>query len=122
MRIRRLNQQHNSQQFRGGKPMDDKALSRITADPNYQKLVADRGFLSKLLSILIIIVYFGFILLVAFAPSLLSTSLTGGVTTVGIVVGLSVIVCAFVLTGIYVARANGAFDTLTQKIVQEAKR
>ncbi len=102
--------------------MDDKALSRITGDPNYQKLVSQRGFLSNLLSILMIVVYFGFILLVAFAPGFLATSLTGGVTTIGIVVGLAVIVCAFVLTGVYVFRANSAFDALTLKIVQEAKR
>ena len=102
--------------------MDDKILSRITADPNYQKLVADRSSLGKTLSIVIIVLYFGFILLVAFAPGLLGASLMGGVTTIGIVVGVAVILSAFLLTGIYVARANSTFDALTLKIVQEAKR
>ena len=47
-------------------------------------------------------------------------SLTGGVTTVGIVLGILVIVAAFVLTGVYVSRANSTYDELTQEIVREA--
>ena len=39
-------------------------------------------------------------------------------TTVGIPIGVAVIVAAFVLTGIYVRRANAEFDTLTRQIVE----
>ena len=39
-------------------------------------------------------------------------------TTVGIPVGIGVIVSAFVLTGIYVARANTTFDDLTKEIIE----
>ncbi len=65
------------------------------------------------------VIYFGFILLVAFAPGFLGASLTGGVTTVGIVLGLLVIVAAFLLTAFYVSRANGTYDVLTQDIIRE---
>jgi len=65
-------------------------------------------------------IYFGFIFVVAFAPKVLGLSL-GGVTTLGIPVGVAVIVSAFVLTGIYVRRANAEFDTITRQIVERAK-
>jgi uncharacterized membrane protein (DUF485 family) len=71
---------------------------------------------------LVCVIYFGFILLVAFAPSFLGASLTGGVTTVGILVGVLVIVLAFLLTGYYVNRANGAYDTLTKQIIEETTK
>ena len=47
--------------------------------------------------------------------------LAGGVTTVGIPLGLFVIISAFVLTGIYVRRANSEFDALIRQIIEEAK-
>ena len=67
-----------------------------------------------------LLVYQGFILLVAFAPGLLATPLApGGVATVGIPIGLGVIVFAFLITGIYVARANGRYDRLNRELIQE---
>jgi uncharacterized membrane protein (DUF485 family) len=81
-----------------------------------------RAKLGVTLSILVCIIYFGFILLVAFAPGFLGASLTGGVTTVGIPVGILVIVAAFLLTGYYVNRANGTYDTLTKEIIEETSK
>jgi uncharacterized membrane protein (DUF485 family) len=67
-----------------------------------------------------LVIYYGFILVIAFAPKVLGTPLSAGsVITVGIPVGLGVIVSAFVLTGIYVARANSQFDRLTREIKEE---
>jgi uncharacterized membrane protein (DUF485 family) len=68
---------------------------------------------------MMLIVYFGFILLIAYAPKFLGTPLGSGVTTIGIPIGLSVIVLAFVLTGIYVRRANSSYDGLIRKIIEE---
>ncbi len=98
------------------------SLEAIQRNPKYQQLVAERSSLGITLSIAMMVIYFGFILLVAFAPGFLGASLTGGVTTVGIVVGLLVIVAAFLLTAFYVVRANGAYDALTQDIVREASK
>jgi uncharacterized membrane protein (DUF485 family) len=102
--------------------MDETTLKRIEGDPNYIKLVAERSSLGVTLSIAMMVIYFGFILLVAFAPGFLSTSLTGGVTTIGIVVGILVILSAFALTGFYVNRANASYDVLTQQIVRETQK
>jgi uncharacterized membrane protein (DUF485 family) len=55
----------------------------------------------------------------AFAPKVLGTPIGGGVMTVGIPVGLFVIVSAFVLTGIYVHRANSEFDSMTRQIKEK---
>ncbi|MGY3484477.1 uncharacterized membrane protein (DUF485 family) [Bradyrhizobium sp. USDA 4011] len=93
-------------------------LARIERDPNYRELVRRRSSLGWRLSLIMLVVYFGFILLVAYAPKFLGTPLGSGVMTIGIPIGLSVIVLAFVLTGIYVRQANSSYDALVRKIVE----
>src|SRR5215813_5540104 len=99
--------------------IDVSNLARIERDPNYQELVRRRSSLGWMLSLVMLVVYFGFILLVAYAPKFLGTPIGSGVTTIGIPIGLSVIVLAFVLTGIYVRRANSSYDVLIRKIIEE---
>lgn len=94
-------------------------LARIEQDPNYQELVRRRSSLGWMLSAIMLVVYFGFIMLVAYAPKFLGTPIGTGVTTIGIPIGLSVIVLAFLLTGIYVRKANSSYDTLIRKIVED---
>ena len=95
---------------------------RVLEDPTFQNLVRERsGFAWSLLAAMLLI-YYGFILLVAFAKPLLATKVGGGVTSVGIVLGLAVIVSACVLTGLYVQRANSRFDELTQKLIGNLTR
>ena len=94
-------------------------LARIEQDPNYQELVRRRSSLGWMLSLIMLIIYFGFILLVAYAPKFLGTPIGTGVMTIGIPIGLSVIVLAFVLTGIYVRKANSSYDTLIRRIVED---
>jgi uncharacterized membrane protein (DUF485 family) len=93
------------------------SLARIEQDPNYQELVRRRSSLGWMLSLIILVIYFGFILLVAYAPKFLGTRMGAGVMTIGIPIGLAVIVLAFVLTGIYVRKANSSYDALIGKIV-----
>lgn len=92
----------------------------VETNPKYQLLVKRRRALGLTLSVIMMIIYFGFILVVAYAPGVLGERIGDGVTTVGIPIGLLVILSAFVLTGIYVRKANAEFDTLTQEIVREA--
>ncbi len=98
------------------------SLEAIQKNAKYQRLVAERRSVGVTLSAIVCVIYYGFILLVAFAPGFLGTSLTGGVTTIGIVVGVLVIVAAFLLTGYYVIRANGTYDTLTKEIIEETSK
>ena len=98
--------------------MDGNSHEKIKQDPNYQELVRRRSSLGWTLSLIMFVIYFGFILLVAFAPKFLGIRLGAGVTTIGIPIGLFVIVSAFVLTGIYVSKANSAYDALIRRIVE----
>jgi uncharacterized membrane protein (DUF485 family) len=94
----------------------------IEKNPKFQELVSTRKSLGWSLSVLMLVIYFGFILLVAFDKSFLATPLSAdGVTTIGIPIGLAVIVSAFLLTGFYVVRANARYDELTRQIVEESK-
>jgi len=94
---------------------------RVSQDRRFRELVATRTRFAWILSVVMLVIYFGFIFIIAFAPKSLGVPLAGGVTTVGIPLGLFVIISAFVLTGIYVRRANSEFDALTRQIIEEAK-
>ena len=102
--------------------MNKELVEKIKANPDYQKLVKTRtGFAIKL-SISMLVVYFTFILTIAFNPSALGVPLSDDtVTTIGIPIGVAIIVFAFVLTGIYTKRANGEFDDLANKIKESVK-
>jgi uncharacterized membrane protein (DUF485 family) len=96
-------------------------LSHIRRDPLFNELVARRARLAWALSAAMLVIYFGFILLIAFAPRFLGTPIGHGVTTIGIPIGLLVIISAFVLTGIYVSRANAEFDPITRRLIEKVK-
>ncbi len=100
--------------------MRDELVERVLKNPDYVALKSRRTRFGWLLTILMLIVYYGFILLVAFDKSLLAHRIGDNVTTVGMPVGLAVIVFTVVITAVYVRRANGEFDALTEKIVREA--
>jgi len=98
--------------------MDNDLTARIVNDPRYQQLKSRRSRFGWLLAIAMLIVYYGFILLVAFNKPLLATRLGEGVTTIGMPLGLGVIVFTIVITGIYVRRANKEYDDLTEQITR----
>ena len=98
--------------------MDDNLTARIASDPRYQELKSKRSRFGWLLTVAMLIVYYGFILLVAFDKPLLATRLGAGVTTIGMPLGLGVIVFTIVITGIYVRRANREYDDLTDQIAK----
>jgi uncharacterized membrane protein (DUF485 family) len=91
-------------------------------NPKFQELVRRRSSFAWTLAIIMLVIYYGFILLVAFGKGFLATRIGSGVMTVGIPLALGVIVMAFVLTAIYVQRANGEFDKLTDELTRETSR
>lgn len=102
--------------------MKQELVDRIKNDPDFLELVRKRSRFAWTLTIVMLVIYFGFVLVIAFDPSLLAKPLSeGSVTTTGIPVGVGVIISAFILTGIYVRRANGEFDELTGRIKAKAK-
>jgi uncharacterized membrane protein (DUF485 family) len=79
------------------------------SDPNLEAVSAARWRMAILLTITMMVVYFGFILLVAFNKPLLGTLFVGGLS-IGMLLGVLVIVAAWVLTWIYVRWANTHYD------------
>lgn len=95
-------------------------IEAIGRDPHFQTLVRRRTRFALALTALTLIIYFGYIAIVAFAPQWLGVPIGGGIT-LGIPIGLLVIIAAFVLTAVYVHRANTEYDTLTRQILEEIK-
>ncbi len=100
--------------------MDNDLTRRIASNPKYQELKAKRTKLGWWLALAMMVVYYGFILLVAFNKPFLAQRLGDGVTTIGMPIGFGVIVFTIVITGIYVRRANTEFDRLSDEIAKGA--
>ena len=96
-------------------------VEKIKRDPEFRALERRRTRFAWGLSAAMATIYFGFILTVAFAPGLLARPIGSGITTLGIPLGVGVILAAFVLTGLYVRRANTDFDVATQRIIERLK-
>lgn len=101
--------------------MTHEMVEQIKNNPKYKELVSKRNSLAWTLSIIMLVVYYAFILVIAFDPSLLGAKTGSGVITVGIPVGIAIIFIAFALTGVYVKKANSEFDDLTKQIKDEIK-
>jgi uncharacterized membrane protein (DUF485 family) len=95
---------------------------RILADPNYQLLKSKRTRLGWTLTAAMMVVYYGFILLVAFRKDVLAAPIGGGVITWGIPIGFGVILFTIAVTAYYVQRANSEFDDLSEKVKREAQK
>ena len=102
--------------------LNDPVVARIEASPKYQTLKRRRNALGWWLTLLMLLVYYGYIGLIAFDKELLATPIGAGVTTLGIPIGMAVIVFTVIITGIYVRRANREFDAATRDILKDATK
>ena len=100
----------------------DPIAARIEANPKYHELKRKRNSFGWMLTVLMLVVYYGYIALIAFNTPFLAQPIGAGVTTLGIPIGMGVIVFTIVITGIYVRRANGEYDRLTAEILKEASK
>ena len=102
---------------------DEDIVERIQKNPKFMQFVTMRNNYSIVLSILMMIVYFGYILLVAFNKQFLATKISAGaVTSIGIPLGVGVLIFTIIITAIYVRRANSEFDATKDEIVKEASK
>ncbi|WP_263260857.1 DUF485 domain-containing protein [Pseudomonas sp. RIT-PI-S] len=102
--------------------MNDSIYLAIQNNPRFKELVAKRERFAWILSAIMLGLYSAFILLIAYAPQVLGTRLSEGSSiTWGIPIGVGLIVSAFVLTAIYVQRANGEFDAMNQALLKEVQ-
>ena len=70
---------------------------------------------------MMLVVYYGFIGLIAFDKAFLAQPIGDGVTSIGIPMAFGVIVFTVLITGIYVYRANSEYDRLTAEILKDAQ-
>ena len=98
----------------------DAIVARIEANPKYHELRRKRNTLGWTLTIMMLVVYYGFIGLIAFDKEFLARPIGSGVTTLGIPIGIGVIVFTVLITGFYVRRANSEYDRLTAEILKDA--
>ena len=97
-------------------------VARIQANPKYQELRSKRSSFGWWLTLLMMVVYYGYISLIAWNKPFLSQPIGAGVTTIGVPIGMGVIIFTIVITGIYVRRANGEFDKLTREILEDVSK
>ena len=103
--------------------MEQSLAEKISANPDYQRLKNTRSRFGWTLTIAMLVVYYGYILLIAFDKEWLGTKLgTDMTTSIGIPLGVGVIVVTIILTNIYVRRANTKFDDMNAQIIKEASK
>jgi len=103
--------------------MSDASASRILNNPVYRKLIAQRDSLAFTLSACVLVLFYGFILLIAFAPDILTQPISSGsVIPVGMLIGVGVILGSILLTGIYVFQANSKFDPMIDELIRDASK
>lgn len=96
--------------------MDNDLTTRIANHPSYKELKAKRTSFGMWLTLAMMVVYYGFILLVAFNKPFLATRVGAGVITYAMPIGFGVILFTIVITVLYVRRANSEYDSLAEQI------
>ena len=92
---------------------------RLLQDPDFKDLVSRKNRISIILTVVTLLIYGGFIGLVAFKPKAFGAQVGGGITF-GIVLGIGVIIACWVLTGIYVRWANQNYDAMVARLKEKA--
>ncbi|NPA13365.1 MAG: DUF485 domain-containing protein [Aquificae bacterium] len=103
--------------------MTKEELKKILNDPEFQQLVKKVSTVSLGFTIAIMVIYYSFILLLAYGKDFLGQPISeGSATTIGIPIGIGVIISAWVLTGLYVLWANKNYDPMVKKLREKFGR
>lgn len=97
--------------------------TRIRQNPKFAELVSKRTRLAILLSLIVLVPYYTFMMITAFNPALLAQPISeGSIITIGWPVGAAMLIGCWLTTAIYIHRANGEFDSLNKEILDEASQ
>jgi uncharacterized membrane protein (DUF485 family) len=103
--------------------MSDSIAVKIHNNPKFVKLCKQRDTLGWILSAIVCVMYFGFTLMIAFTPDILTAPIApDSVIPVGMPMGVGIILMSCVLTGIYVFKANNTYDPIMKEIIEEATK
>ena len=83
--------------------------------PELKKLIKQKWTVSLLLTLLLFIIYFGFIFLIAFNRAALTVLIYRNVT-IGLPIGIGILIATWLLTGIYILWANKKHDLQVEEI------
>ncbi len=101
--------------------MNEKLVERIDNNPKYHELVSKRNSFGIKLGIFVLVMFYAYILTIAFNKEILATKIGDGLTTVAFPIALAILIISFITTVIYVRRANGEFEDLTNEIKEDVK-
>lgn len=96
--------------------MTGDSFETIMSSEEYKSLVHYKRKIFWPLFITILTAYYSFVLIIAFFPNWLATTVGGGPTTLGIYFGLAIIFLTFILTGIYVRYANKKIEPIMEQL------
>ncbi len=92
----------------------------ILNDPDFKELSSQKNTISIILTVLELVLYFGFIGLIAYNKPFLAQKMSaGGSTTIGIPIAVGTILLSWVFTGIYIWWANAKYDELVKKVKEK---
>ena len=100
--------------------MSSEIYARIRQNPKFKELVSKRERLAWTLSGIVLVLFFGLFLTVAFYPSVLAIRLGDSFVTTGLLIAFSQFILFWLLTAVYVRRANSEFDALTEQLLRES--
>ncbi|PKO38723.1 MAG: DUF485 domain-containing protein [Betaproteobacteria bacterium HGW-Betaproteobacteria-4] len=97
--------------------------ARIRSNPKFAEMVGKRTRFAIILSLVVLVPYYSFMMITAFNPAWLAQPISeGSIITLGWPIGVILVVGAWLTTGIYISRANGEFDTLNEQILRESAK
>jgi uncharacterized membrane protein (DUF485 family) len=97
--------------------MAKKSTQEVLRDPDFRQLYNQRRNIAWTLTVLELVLFYGFVWLVSYHKPFLAQKLgAGSATTIGIPIAVAVILLSWVFTGIYVRWANTTYDGLVKKV------
>lgn len=92
---------------------------QILQDPDFRKLKSSKWKVSIILGSIVAILYFGFVLLMAYNKPLFANKVLG--IYVGIPIGVFVLVSTILVTVVYVLWANSNYDVLVERVKEKIR-
>ena len=97
--------------------------AKIRNNPKFAELVGKRTRFAVLLSLVVLVPYYTFMFLVSTQPQLFAAKVgEGSVITIGWPIAALIVIGGWLLTGVYISRANGEFDSITEEVLKEARK
>lgn len=100
--------------------MDEAQVQRIMNDPDFQSMAKKKTGLGMIFTVVVLIVWFGYLLLVGFDKEMFAAPVSAGsMTPIGFYIVIAIMIFVPAITWVYVSKANGEFDTVTGKVIDK---